>query len=493
MQEHSFFARIKQWLTTAKRTRAVQSLNRFLEGPWGLTALSVLTLCAYVFSLELWLYAFVALFCVYVSLFCDDFLPLMGLFVFCYITPSRKNNPGMETNSVYFASSGGVYILVFATIAVACFIARLALDKSIGFKKLFAHKRALLSGMLILSVAYFIAGIGSEHYKEIVGKHLVFSLLQFASIVVLYFLFSATVKWNERCIRYFAWLGVCMGLVCTLELAHIYLTNDVIVDGVINRGPIYTGWGITNNIGAMIAMSIPFAFYLAIKSKRPYLFILLATALEAGLFFSCSRTAILCGSAGYIASFVIAFIKSEEKRVFRISTYIFLGVCFVGLLASLKFFIELFEGVPSIVGESETGELKFNDSGRFNIYKEGLKVFARSPIFGESFFPRDYAPWEFSVVEKLSSVIPPRWHNTFIQLGASCGIVGLLAYGFHRYQTVKLFFKKRTLFNLFIAISLLALVLMSMLDCHFFNIGPVLFYSMALAVAENAEQEKKNE
>ena len=120
-------------------------------------------------------------------------------------------------------------------------------------------------------------------------------------------------------------------------------------------------------------------------------------------------------------------------------------------------------------------------------------MFARSPIFGESFFPRDYAPWEFSVVEKLSSVIPPRWHNTFIQLGASCGLVGLLAYGFHRYQTVKLFLKKRTFFNLFIAIALIALVLMSMLDCHFFNIGPVLFYSMALAVAENAEKEKQTE
>lgn len=491
--ERSFFNRVGQWLTTAKRTRAIQTVNGFLESPWGLAAMSVLTLCAYVFSLELWLYGFVAVFCIYVALFCDDFLPLMGLFVFCYIAPSRKNNPGMEAESVYFASSGGVYILIFAAIALVCFIVRLALDKSIGFKKLFTHKRTLLSGMLILSAAYFISGIGSEGYQERVGKHLLFSLLQFSSIVVLYFLFSATVKWNQRCIRYFAWLGVCMGLVCSLELVHIYLTANVIVNGVIDRGPIYTGWGITNNIGAMIAMSIPFAFYLACKSKRPYLFIILATVLETGLFFSCSRTAILCGSASYIAGFVIAFLKSEEKRVFRISTYVFLGICLVGALASLDFFLNLFQGVPSIVGSSESGGLKFNDSGRFNIYKEGLKVFARSPIFGESFFPRDYAPWEFSVVEKLSSVIPPRWHNTFIQLGASCGLVGLLAYGFHRYQTVKLFLKKRTFFNLFIAIALIALVLMSMLDCHFFNIGPVLFYSMALAVAENAEEEKQTE
>ena len=38
--------------------------------------------------------------------------------------------------------------------------------------------------------------------------------------------------------------------------------------------------------------------------------------------------------------------------------------------------------------------------------------------------------------------------------------------------------------NVVIGISILSLLLMSLLDCHFFNIGPTLFYSMALAVME---------
>ena len=41
----------------------------------------------------------------------------------------------------------------------------------------------------------------------------------------------------------------------------------------------------------------------------------------------------------------------------------------------------------------------------------------------------------------------------------------------------------------FIGLSILVLLLTSLLDCHFFNIGPVLFYSMALAFAEKINEE----
>ena len=78
---------------------------------------------------------------------------------------------------------------------------------------------------------------------------------------------------------------------------------------------------------------------------------------------------------------------------------------------------------------------------------------------------------------------------------SSCGSVGLIAYAFHRFQTIKLIFKKPNAEKSFIGLSILALLLMSMLDCHFFNIGPTLIYSMALAFAENIGEniEPKNE
>ena len=64
----------------------------------------------------------------------------------------------------------------------------------------------------------------------------------------------------------------------------------------------------------------------------------------------------------------------------------------------------------------------------------------------------------------------------------------MLAYIFHRYQTIKLFVKKPTLEKTFIALSLVIFLSTSLLDCHFFNIGPTMFYSLALLFAENLPQ-----
>ena len=83
--------------------------------------------------------------------------------------------------------------------------------------------------------------------------------------------------------------------------------------------------------------------------------------------------------------------------------------------------------------------------------------------------------------------MPPRWHNTVIQLLASTGIVGLLAFGYHRYQTLRLALRRRSHLQVLISASALVLILGSLLDCHMFNVGPGLFYSVILAWQEKME------
>ena len=74
--------------------------------------------------------------------------------------------------------------------------------------------------------------------------------------------------------------------------------------------------------------------------------------------------------------------------------------------------------------------------------------------------------------------------DEFIQILASCGIVGMVAYIYHRFQTIRLFFKNFSGAKMFPFVSMMTLLLTSMVDCHFFNIGPVLFYSTMLAFVE---------
>ena len=468
-----------------KNSKTIQTINNILSSPWGLAILGVLTIFSYIFSLEIVLYSFVAFFVLYVCFFCDDFLPLISLFVFCYVSPSRNNNPGQTSESVF--TSSGVGIIIIVSICLLAILLRIGLDKNMGYKKMFTQKRSLLWGMLALGLAYFLSGIGSVNYSELVWKNLFFAFLQFISIFLLYFIFTTTINWEKVRKDYFAWLGVIMGIVVAFELMHIYLSVNLIEEGVILRKYIYTGWGMRNNIGEMLALSIPFAFYLACKKKHTYIYLILATLLFCSTVLSCSRSSMLFGGIVYLISFIITFIKAENKKWFRISCGILIGVVAIFVAIFFNKLIKIFEDIPAII-TSNNNQISFIDNSRLEIYENGFKAFLKYPIFGQTFYPTDYIPYDFSTIDSFSSFFPPRWHNTYIQLLSSCGIVGMLAYIFHRYQTIKLFVKKPTLEKTFIALSLVIFLSTSLLDCHFFNIGPTMFYSLALLFAENSPQ-----
>ncbi len=472
-----------------KSSTAIRLINKFVYSPYGIAFLGVLTLIAQVFALELMLYTFVGVYVTYVCLFCNDLLPLMPLFVFCYVAVSDKNNPGFNANSIFYTQT--LWLILIIAISVTAILLRIGFDKTIGFKKLFTCKKSLLIGMLVLGGAYLLSGIGSTNYEKYVLNNLLFSFIQFLSIFLLYFVFSATADWKNTNKSYFAWLGLIWGFVVSLELLNIYVVKNVIENGTIIRGRISTGWATYNNLGAVIAMSIPFAFYLASKSKYNYVYLGLATIQLFALVCSCSRGSIVGGALIYVVSLIITFIKADHKKSFRISTTVLAGIGIIVLLVFSKQLIELFKKVPSIIS-SNNGELKFNDSSRFVIYKNGFNAFLNFPIFGQSFFPTEFVPYEHPNLEAFTSFFPPRWHNTVIQILSSCGMVGMLAYLFHRFQTIKLIFKNNTPEKTYIGLSIACLLIMSLLDCHFFNVGPVLFYSMALAFAEHTKPDNNN-
>ena len=245
------------------------------------------------------------------------------------------------------------------------------------------------------------------------------------------------------------------------------------------------GWGMQNNIGAMLAWMVPFPLFLACKSKHPSIFLILALILSASVCLTGSRTSMLGVVLTFLVPYWIVFSKCENKREYRIASIVFvlLGVIFVVVFWDQ--ILGIFAGVPAIFNpDSETG---YNDSGRFKIYKAGIELFKKNPIFGYSFFSSSFVPYDHATVQTFSDFFPPRWHNTTIQILTCCGTLGMVTYLYHRFETVRLFFKNGNLLKTFVGISLLAVVMMSWLDCHFFNIGPTMFYSMALAFAEKCQ------
>ena len=459
----------------------LQKINRFLYSPAYLLYIGGLTVLSNVFAMELVCYTLFLLSAIYICLCARDLLPLMPMFVCGYISPSLNNNPGLNTHSVFSFAGGGVYLLIMLAVVAGCLVYRLVTDPTFGGKQFLAKKRSLLCGMLLLGASYAIAGVASGQWAEYGWRNLLLAFLQVASIAGLYYLFSGAVRWDLAPKAYLFWTGICVGYVLLIELIGVYIKENVIVEGIIVRERIINGWGHYNNMGALLAMVIPLPFFLTGKGKYAWFAYLSAFLFCVGLLFTCSRGSVLVGVPIYVIAYVLSVLHSRHAR--SIKWMHMFHICIIGIpvLVTVVFhneFSRLFQELP-VVGVDLSTKM------RLETYAEGLRQFLKFPVFGGSFFPlkEDLYQWAYDGTT-FAFLFPPRWHNTLIQLLATGGVTCLTAYIFHRVQTIRLFTKNFSGEKLFVGLSVGALLLTSMVDCHFFNIGPVLLYSAMLAVVE---------
>lgn len=450
--------------------------DRWLRSPWYVPALALLTVISNLLRLDLGIYTLFMALGIWICLFGSDLLPLMPLVILCYVAPSRENNPGRYPDSVFYPANGGIYLLIWLALFVTALVWRLVKDPDFGGRKFLKAKRSLLPSMLFLGASYLLSGIGMDEYFSIAGQNLLFAVIQCFAVMGLYFLFTGSVRWERAPRGYLAWTGLAVGFVVLAQLLENYLSGRIFADGTIDRELIATGWGMHNNIGCMMAMMMPFAFCLAGKSKRGWLFNILGTVLFLGTMISCSRGSMLMAGMAYVLCAVL-LLKNRENRKQNLTIYLVaLGTVVVAAVVLAPKLVRVFGLFISQLG---------NVSQRDNLLYYGICQFLSEPVFGGSFFPQgSYVPWDWANLDAFSSFFPPRWHNTLVQMLASCGTLGITAYLIHRVRTVQLFWKRRSAEHLFLAVSLGVLLCAGLLDCHFFNVGPVLFYSMALAFAE---------
>lgn len=314
-----------------RQSPRIRTFNAFLRTPGYVLALSALTVVCNLLGLELVYYTLVIALALYVMVFSHDLLPLMPMIMLCYIVPSVKNNPGRHGDSIFSFSNGGAYILILASLVVVSLVWRLISDKEMG-NAFLTRKRSLLSGMLLLGAGYLLSGIGSYGYSDVFARNLLFAFLQFVSVTLLYFVFTATVDWSDVPKDYLAWMGLGIGFTVLPQLLMAYLSGQAFMEGTgtMDRELIYTGWGMHNNIGGLMVMMIPFAYYLAYTKKHSWVYNLLGTLLLGGVMLSCSRTAMAVGAGIYL---VCAVILLKNKRTRKENLWVY-GL---GLVAVLGF------------------------------------------------------------------------------------------------------------------------------------------------------------
>ena len=439
-----------------------------------LAVLAVLSLLTNFFSLELFTYSLAGVFGLYLCLFGKDMLPLAPTVLFLYVSPSLGNNPVYNPDSVFFPERWLWLFVAIIVVFVVLFFLRLCL--TVGLSRFLKERRKLLTGFLVLGAAFFLGGIG---YEEYTARNLLYAFLLFGSMFALYFLVPPMVDWKKAPKDYFFWAGLFLGLVVAAELIFAYCTNGVIdAEGSIVRGNIRTGWGQHNTIGAVLAVCMPCAFYLAVKKKYGFIFSALGVLLYVAVVATNSRGSILMGGIVFLVCVVMTLVHKKNRLG---NGLVFLAAALAaGVL--LGIFRDDLENLFSVLLEIE-----LDPSGRDELFKDGMEKFRLSPLFGSGFFSIGWGGWGDSAM----TILPYFWHNTFVEMLAACGVVGLAAYLFHRFQTIRLFFTAPTWEKSFLAASAGVILLTSLLDCHLFNIGITFIYSALLLFAEKSEESER--
>lgn len=473
------------------QNKAVSLLKRFFGSWYYIAFIALVTACAGLFGGEIFVYYVYALVAVAMALFADDTLPAVPIVCCAYFSVAAKNNPSQQYNPYRFesASLNQPYFLVNVIIVISIIFlavaARLVYD--FGFRKdkggRGKGKPALLWGFVALGAGYMLAGVGGEKYG---WNSVFFGFIQIVSISICYFLFYYTVDWDNVEEGYIFKVMIAMGVVLVLETIAMYFNPGVFKeDGSIDRYMLSPGWGTYNNIGNALAMSMPAPFYFAIKKKRGWLYSLLAGVFFIAVVFTQSRAAMIFAAVVLITGEVFVIIKTKGRE--RIGQFILVGaaIAAVGILALIAR-DKLASVFSSIVN------IGFSDgNGRERLYREAIQHFTqsvRSVFLGVGFFAStansNSAGLEYTIA-------PPMYHNTILQMLASGGIILLGIYLYHRWQTAKLLLYKTTAAHKIIALCILSLLLISLLDCHFFRIGPGLVYSVLLVVAEGLTMKNK--
>lgn len=454
-----------------QNSRFKKVLQICLDSKILIVIIAFLALLSNLFSLEIAvLYGYLSIVIIAI-LFSDDLLCLLPIACCSYYTFSRQNNPlSHDKTSVFLEKTAITNLIIIVSITAVFAISRLVFD--IITKEEKRKFPRLTWGFLALGLSYVLGGLLSKYYD---GKTAFFGLVQILSLSFCYFYFYFTIDFKKVNKSYFAFLVTIISVLLLFEIiGMLYFCGFFTTSGVFYRDHIYTGWGINNNVAACMCICLPGPFYYATTKKHGWIYLIYSNILFLSLVFIQSRNGIVCGLFLFFVLFISSLAKSTTfNRTNLILTQVFIfiicGVC------ALVYTDYLQQKLISIIDRG------FNDSGRFEIYINGLKQFLDYPIFGNGFYQCGAGRWGNN---EIGPFFPARYHNTYVQLLASCGTFALLTYLFHRIQTLKLVFKNINLEKYFMGMTIFALIVTSLLDCHFFNFGPGFLYSAILLLIE---------
>ena len=391
---------------------------------------------------------------------------VLGPALMIFFNLSEKNS--FDGKGKFYEPKSILTVVIIAAIFVICLIAHFILNRK-KYSLRSAVKSPLFYGILLLSVSFLFNNLLAK--ERFFWKDLGFSIALVIAYLGVFLLLYVGLEFNEKLKHKIIVTLFIASLLVTFEFFSLFLTGQIqFGNGEIIKESIRTGWGIWNTMGCYLSMLLPIHFYLATFTKK-YGFIFYGTGLISylAIVLSLSRSSLLAGTFVMGISIIVCCFFGENKKVNRIITSALFVVAVIGVIL-------LWEKISNVLGDYL--ERGLDDNGRFEIYATGWKKFLSHPIFGCGFYNSHH-------INEVG--LPFGYHNTIVQMMASCGIIGLVAYLYHRYQTIVLFIKQRSVKNFYLALCICALLITSLLDIHMFSLYPTLYYMLILITVEKTK------
>ena len=398
---------------------------------------------------------------------CNDLRFAILPFLCTIFIVTIDHSPNVPYYSRYYLEKGPLITVIVMAVLLIASLVYFAI-KNRRFAKLFS-KKGMFPSLAIFCGALLFNGLFGNYYTI---QNLLYVTSFFFSLLVMYFLFAAYVRFDKTATNYFMYCLVLAGMLIAAQLFFAYGTTVRFDGNNPIKESVLLGWGVWTAIGGMLAFLMPACFYFAADHKHGWIGYLLGLIEFIAIFLSQSRGALLIGGVVLALCLItLCFVGAYKKRN-RIFALVLIGCAILGGLLLSGKILALLQNFLNY---------GFGDNGRFDLWKLGFNHFLQNPIFGSGFY-------SFVNEEWLKDVYPYFYHNTVIQLLGATGLVGFLAYAYHRFCTVRLVFKKPNLCKTFLGIGILGFLLFSLIDVLFFSTYPTMFYALMLLFMDKTDE-----
>lgn len=331
--------------------------------------------------------------------------------------------------------------------------------------------------MVIASTAITLGGLGfitpGEYFSPTSLYHVVG--LGFG-MVFLYLLFYAYIDTDRdySLINMLTKIMVIAGAFGSFMIISFYIVN---INKVLDiRGLLFLQW--RNNLSTLLMIFMPFPFLLASRKSYATVF---GFIYFFGILLTGSRGGLVFGAIELMMCIVMYILYDRRRRI----AYLFIcGCVLLGVLIFFKEFVSFFgytiNRLFSAINDFLLGE---SQEVRAIHCARGINDYLTHPIFGTGLGymgNRDvHASKEFSLCW---------YHCEPIQIAASLGTIGILAYIYQFIRRNMLIWRKVTLFNITIFISYAGLELMSLVNPGVFAPFPYLMLiTMFFVIVEKCD------